>query len=95
MAALEPAVAKKDSFDTGIHRGLGFFNVVAGLVEQGDGVRFPLMMDAGKVGGVLNVHAEIDDVEDHLQDRGDDAGAPGCASDEKISLGLILCRTQT
>ena len=44
MAALEPAVAKKDSFDTGIRRGLGFFNVVAGLVEQGDGVRFPLMV---------------------------------------------------
>lgn len=74
MAALEPAVTEQDGLDTGDHRGLGFFNVVSILLEQGNGVRgnaaldvksirFPLMMDAGKVDGLLDVHAEIDDVE--------------------------------
>ena len=33
VAALEPAVADQDGFDTGDDRGLGFLNVVAGLLE--------------------------------------------------------------
>ena len=41
------------------------------------------MMDTGRVDGVLDVHAKVDDVEHHLHDRGDDAGAAWCTEDEE------------
>src|SRR6516225_5985726 len=94
VAPLEPAVSEQDGFDTSNHHGLGWFNVVSSLLEQDDGVRgnaalyvksiwLRLMMDAGEVDGVLDVHAEIDDIEYHLQDSGDDAGAAGGTQDQE------------
>ena len=46
-----------------------------------DGVE--LTVEAGGMHGLLDIHAKIDDVEDHLQDGGDDAGGAGRSEDEE------------
>ena len=49
-----------------------------------DGVE--LAVKAGGVHGFFYVHAEVDDVQDHLQDGGDNAGGAGRSQDEE---GLV------
>ena len=50
VAALEPAVAQQDRFDARNYDWLGFFDVVAGFLEQGDRVRRDAALDAERAG---------------------------------------------
>src|SRR5262249_40679876 len=94
VTALQPAIAEQNGLDTRSDDGFVLFDRVTGLFKHRNGVwrnaaleleliGFPLVVNAGKVDGILNVHLKIDDVEDHLQDSGDDAGAARSAQDEE------------
>src|ERR1700674_2161464 len=94
MASLKPAAIDQNAFHASADYGFRFFDAVSGFLEQSNRVRrnaaldieavgLPLMVDAGKIDGVLQVHTEIDDVQHHLQDGSDDAGAAGSAQGDK------------
>ena len=42
-----------------------------------------LAIEAGSMHSIADAHAEVNHVEDHLQDRSDDAGRAGCADDDE------------
>src|ERR1700678_3985622 len=89
--ALEPAVADSNGLDKS---GVPLVNGIAHAFEGGDrigrnaaldckAVRLPLIVDAGKVHGILQAHSEINDVYNHLEHRGDDDGSAGSAEHEE------------
>src|SRR5260370_3270869 len=84
----------QNAFYASDDHGLGFFDGIAGFFEQSnrvrgkaaldiETVRLPLMVDTGKIDRVLQIHTEIDDVQHHLQDGGDDARSARGAKNEK------------
>src|SRR6266478_4290927 len=94
MAALQPTAIYQNAFHARDDYGLCFFDVIAGLFKQSNRVRrktaldietvgLPLMVDAGKIDGVLQIHTEIDDAQYHLQDGGNDARSSRSAENEK------------